>query len=77
MEKTEKKKIKEMTGRKSESAVGSKCESCEFYTDDEEFGPTCSVGLDEDEFALFIGRTTGNCPYYRFYDEYATVRRQN
>lgn len=53
------------------------CETCEFYEDDAYDGPTCLLSLDEDEFADFAARQTGNCPYYRFYDEYKTVQKQN
>ena len=56
----------------------SACETCEFYDYDEyydEYG--CSITLDEDEYADFIGQRTGRCPYYRYYDEYASVRKQN
>ena len=62
---------------KERKAGSHNCESCEFYEDDEEYGPSCALSLDEDEFADFVNRDTGNCPYYRFYDEYQTVRHQN
>ena len=56
----------------------SKCESCEFYDYDEEWEEyVCSISLDEDEMIDFLGRNTGRCPYYRFYDEYKSVRKQN
>ncbi len=54
------------------------CEECEFYDyDDEADCYTCVVALDEDEMAEFIGRTCFRCPYFRYYDEYKSVRRQN
>ena len=37
----------------------------------------CSVDLDEDEFLSFLTKKTQGCPYYKFYDEYKSVRRQN
>ena len=53
------------------------CESCEFYDYDEELDAyVCFVSLDEDEMADFLGRNTGSCPYYRFYDEYKSVHKQ-
>lgn len=53
------------------------CESCEFYDYDEYFDAyVCSVSLDEDEMADFLGRNTNSCPYYRFYDEYKSVHKQ-
>ena len=56
----------------------SNCESCEFYDYDEEYGENvCTVSLDEDEMVDFLGRNTHSCPYYRFYDEYKSVQKQN
>ena len=56
----------------------SNCESCEFYDYDEELDAyVCDVALDQDELADFMGRNTGRCPYYRYYDEYKSVRKQN
>ena len=53
------------------------CESCEFYDYDEEYDAyVCCMSLDEDEMADFLGRNTGSCPYYRFYDEYKSVHKQ-
>ena len=54
----------------------SRCETCEFFEEDDE-GCSCVMNLDEDEFVDFLGRSTGNCPYYRFYDEYKSVQKQN
>lgn len=62
---------------KKEQKPESRCESCEFYEDDGYGEPTCIMDLDEDEFAEFAAGRTGNCPYYRFYDEYKTVQKQN
>ena len=54
------------------------CESCEFYDYDEELDEyVCSVNLDQDEMSGFLSRTNNSCPYYRFYDEYKSVRKQN
>jgi hypothetical protein len=54
------------------------CESCEFYDYDEEWDEyVCSMSLDEDEMIDFLSRNTGRCPYYRFYDEYKSVQKQN
>ena len=55
----------------------SNCESCEFYDYDEELDAyVCDVALDQDELADFMGRNTGRCPYYRYYDEYKSVHKQ-
>lgn len=56
----------------------SSCESCEFFIYDEELDDyVCDISLDEDEMADYMGRHTGSCPYYRFYDEYKSVQKQN
>ena len=53
------------------------CETCEFYDYDEELDAyVCDMRLDEDEMVDFLGRNTGSCPYYRFYDEYKSVQKQ-
>ncbi len=54
------------------------CESCEFYDYDEEYDAyVCLVSLDEDDMCDFLSHNTGHCPYYRFYDEYKSVQKQN
>lgn len=53
------------------------CETCEFYDYDEELDAyVCDVNLDQDEMVDFLGRNTGSCPYYRYYDEYKSVHKQ-
>ena len=56
----------------------SKCESCEYYDYDEymeSYG--CTMSLDEDEYARFMQGRTAECPYFKFYDEYKSVQKQN
>ncbi|MBP3321248.1 MAG: hypothetical protein J6M12_02735 [Clostridia bacterium] len=53
------------------------CESCEFYDADEYGDYSCIMNLDEDEFLSFAFGSTSACPYYRFYDEYKFVQKQN
>ena len=53
------------------------CEMCAHYVTDEEFGDYCSIDLDEDEMIRFLGHPYTSCPYYKFYDEYKTVQKQN
>ena len=50
------------------------CDSCEFYDRDEE---SCSLSLDEDEAVEFLSGRVRECKYYRFYDEYKLVQKQN
>lgn len=57
--------------------IGS-CESCVFYDYDEEYDTyECQVNLDQDELAHFLSGNTTSCPFYRFYDEYKSVQKQN
>lgn len=55
-----------------------KCESCEHY-DYDELTETyqCCMSLDEDEHIRFMQRRTNECPYFKFYDEYKSVQKQN
>ncbi len=58
--------------------VESSCETCEFYDYDEFYDENiCTQKLDEDEMVDFIAGQTGSCPYYRYYDEYKSVQKQN
>ena len=58
--------------------ISTPCETCEFYIYDEEFGEyVCNISLDMDDMASFIQNQTNNCNYYRFYDEYKSVQKQN
>ena len=53
------------------------CESCVFYDYDEDYDAyVCQMNLDEDEMGKFLTGSTRGCPYYRYYDEYKSVRRQ-
>ena len=54
------------------------CDSCEFYEFDEEWGEyVCAMSLDEDEMVSFLNARRKECPYFKLYDEYAIVRKQN
>lgn len=54
------------------------CESCVYYDYDEESEMyVCMKELDEDEYERFTQSRTADCPYYKLYDEYKTVRKQN
>ncbi len=65
-EKTEKKKMK------------SNCDYCQHYDYDEELDAyVCTLDLDEDEMQRFMLSTNRDCPYFKFYDEYKFVQKQN
>ena len=54
------------------------CETCEFARVDEETGDLiCDALLDEDEMVDFLSSKNNGCKYYRFYDEYKMVKKQN
>ena len=55
-------------------------EEYEEYEDDEEddeYGDYCSLSLDEDEMEKFLTGNTEQCHYFRLYDEYKIVQKQN
>ena len=54
------------------------CESCQYFDySEEEDCFTFRMDLDEDEFLAFMTKRTASCPYYKFYDEYKSVQKQN
>ena len=56
----------------------SNCESCEFYDyDDYTDSYSCTLSLDEDEMARYLNSKSQKCVYYKFYDEYKSVQKQN
>lgn len=64
-----------MENKKGKTAAS--CESCAFYTYDEEYEYyVCEASLDEDEMSAFLRRSEFSCPYYRIGDEYRIVRKQ-
>lgn len=61
----------------TKKAPKGRCECCLYYEFDEGFGcMACTVPLDEDE-ALHYARPGSSCPYFRWYDEYKSVQKQN
>lgn len=59
-------------------AKATPCETCVYYDYDETDDLyTCRIDLDEDEFLSFTTKRTAGCPYYKFYDEYKSVQKQN
>ena len=64
--------------KKDDAARLGPCETCVHFDVLDESGVMgCTVDFDEDE--LWRQRTGAErgCPYYRLYDEYLSVRRQN
>ena len=53
------------------------CEYCAYYEyDEDDEAYYCSVYLDEDDYARFLGSAGKRCPYFRDGDEYRVVRHQ-
>ncbi len=58
--------------------MANNCESCEHYDYDEDYGEyVCKIDMDEDEYVQFITNKRNACPYYKYYDEYKSVQKQN
>ena len=54
------------------------CENCEYYDYDEEYEMyICTQNMDEDEMSRFMQTSYKSCPYFKFYDEYKSVQKQN
>ena len=54
------------------------CEQCEFYDYDDEYEMyLCTQRMDEDEMCRFMHGGYRKCPYFKFYDEYKSVQKQN
>ncbi len=64
--------------KKKEKTIRPDCETCQYFDFDEEYGDyVCNMMLDEDEMVRIMEHGAAECPYYRFYDEYTMVRKQN
>jgi len=64
--------------KKAENAPISRCDDCVYFDYDEAYDENvCTLSLDEDEMVAFLTGKTQSCPYYKRYDEYMTVRKQN
>ena len=56
----------------------SNCETCMYYDYDDDYEAyICTANLDEDDLERFVKGANTYCPYYRFYDEYKSVQKQN
>ena len=63
--------------RKEQDKTGP-CETCLYFDVLDASGEEgCTVDIDEDEAYRERSDPRNACPYYRFYDEYKLVRKQN
>ncbi len=54
------------------------CATCAHYLYDnyaDEY--YCDVDIDQDEYSAMASGKRYECPYYRYYNEYDTVKKQN
>lgn len=62
----------------SEKKKNAQCETCAYYDyEDESDVRECMVNLDEDDVIHLTAGAKFDCPYYKFYDEYKFVQKQN
>lgn len=65
------------TKNKQNKQKSTPCASCVHYDVIDEDGTLgCTIDFDEDEL-YHLNSESRACPYYRFYDEYLSVRKQN
>ncbi|MBQ4208758.1 MAG: hypothetical protein II621_10675 [Clostridia bacterium] len=58
--------------------MANNCEFCAHYLyDDEEETYYCDVSLDEDEMEQYLRGNSADCGFFKLYDEYKMVERQN
>jgi len=54
------------------------CESCVYFdVIDEDGALGCTIDIDEDDAYREREDSRSSCPYYKFYDEYKSVQKQN
>ena len=67
-----------MENKKRSGKIACSCEICEYYDYDETDDTySCRLSLDEDEEQRFRSGNMKDCPYFKFYDEYKSVQKQN
>lgn len=70
--------MEKTTTSKKQKQTSSPCETCAYYDviyDDGTLG--CTIDIDEDDTYRERSGIARACPYYKFYDEYKSVQKQN
>ena len=63
---------------KGAETMNGTCEHCAHFLYDEEYDEYyCNVSLDEDEMESYMKGSNSSCHYFKFYDEYKMVEKQN
>lgn len=58
--------------------MGNECEQCEHLKyDAEEDEYYCDVSIDEDDLERYLSHPRAVCAYFKLYDEYKMVEKQN
>lgn len=67
-----------LTEKKKKTKKPTACDTCVHYdVIDEEGTLGCTVDIDEDDAYRERTARYAGCPYYKFYDEYKSVQKQN
>ena len=67
-----------MANKKTPKKVQGQCDMCAYFDYDEDYEEyMCIMNMDEDETVRFYSGGHDSCPYFRFYDEYKIVQKQN
>lgn len=53
-----------------------RCEFCSHFVYDEEYGDICEINIDQDDMAREYSYSDYVCPYFHYYNEYETVKKQ-
>ena len=53
------------------------CDCCMYYDCDEDGDYYCMMDFDQDDYARYASGYSTRCPYFRYYDEYKSVAKQN
>ncbi len=71
-------KAEKMEKKKEKKLQQPDCDNCQYQDYDEEYGDyVCTQMMDEDEVARVMAGGARYCPYYKYYNEYDMVRKQN
>lgn len=58
--------------------MSNQCDHCQNLQYDEEMQEYyCDISLDEDEMERYMKDSEYNCAYFKYYDEYKMVQKQN
>ncbi len=62
----------------AKTKIEPRCEDCLYYDYDAEYEEyVCTMSFDEDDAVRYLAGKSQRCPYFRFYDEYKSVQKQN